>query len=140
MDPRKHNPIFWRKHFIWIELSGPQIIQVTNPRHLYLHNLFVLLLWKRKIYLWQKLETLAERKFKIRGLKNKSVLELGTWSTLWMYFLKGWQLMPIFLLFDGESIHPKTPDLQLKLNYLTCAKVKGKFQSGTIVYTVILLS
>ena len=57
-----------------------------------------------------KLETLAERKFSIRGLNNKVVIGMVPLSTLWMYFSKGSHPPPIFLLIDGGSIFPNMHD------------------------------
>ena len=89
MDPRLHTPILPWNNFIWIELSGPPSLQAMNPLRLELYTLFVLLFWKGQATCGNKVGTVAERKFRIRGLKNKVVLEILTWSTLWLYFLKG---------------------------------------------------
>ena len=77
MDPRPHNPIRSRNNFIWVELSGPRSLQAINALCLDLHNLFVLLFWKGQETYGKKLETAAERKFIIRGLRNKVVLDMG---------------------------------------------------------------
>ena len=78
MDPRPHTPIIPQNNFIWIELSGPPSLQAMNPLCLELHNLFVILLLKGQATFGKKIGRVAERKFKIRGLKNKVVLDLGT--------------------------------------------------------------
>ena len=137
--PRPHNPILPRCGFIWIELTGSQILQAMNPLRLDLHVMFVLFLWKVSATCGKKIETMSERKFSIRGLKNKVILELGPWSTVWFYFPKGRQPPPIFLLVEGVSIHPKTSDWHLKPKYMPCTEVKEKFQSGVIVYSVYFL-
>ena len=116
MKPRPHTPILKQNNFICIELSGPPGIQATNPLLLELRNMFVLLFWKGKATCFKKLETVSERKSRIRGLKNKCLLELGKFSTLWLHYMKGWQPLPIFLLVEGGSICLKTPDWHLKLN------------------------
>ena len=44
MYPRPNTPVLTQNNLIWIELSGPQIIQFVNPLHLDLRNMVVLLL------------------------------------------------------------------------------------------------
>ena len=78
MDPMPHNIILPQSNLICIELSGPLIIQAMNQFHFYIHNMFVLLFLKEQSTCGNKLETVAERKFSIRGIKNKFVLELCT--------------------------------------------------------------
>ena len=90
MDPRPHNPIFPQNNLIWIALSGTPSIQAMNPLCLELHTLFLFLLWKGQATYGNKLGTVAKMKLTIKGLKNKFVLELGTWYMLWLYFLKWW--------------------------------------------------
>ena len=139
MYPRTHIPILVRKTFVWIELYGPPSLLAVNPFHLEIHTIFVLFFWKVQVTCGKKLETLAERKFKIRGLKNKVVLYMGKWSTLWLYFLKGWHPPKTFLLVEVGSIFLKASYWHLKLKWFLCTEVKGKFQSGAIVYTVHFL-
>ena len=115
MDPRQHNPVLTWNNLVFIEISGPPSLQVMNPLYLELHNLIVLLFWKLQTTCGNKLGTVAERKFRIRGLKNKVVLDLGTWSMLWLYFLKGWQSPPNLLLVEGGSIILQTTDWHPKL-------------------------
>ena len=115
MDPRQHTPVLTQNNLVFIELSGPPIIQAMNPLYLELHNLIVLLFWKLQTTCGNKLGTVAEKKFRIRGLKNKVVLDMGTWSTLWLYLLKVWQPPPIFFVVEGGSICLKTLDWHLKL-------------------------
>ena len=94
MDPRPHTPILLQKQFICIELPGPTSLQVTNTLRLELDNMFLFFFWKGQLTCGKKLQALAERKFRIRGLNNIFLLELGTWSNLWLYFLKGWHNPP----------------------------------------------
>ena len=115
MYPRPHNPILPQNKFIWIELSGPPSAHAINPLHLGLHTLFILLFWKLQATCDNKIGTVEESKFIIRGLNNKVVLDLGTRSTLWLYFLKGWQLPPIYLLVEGRSNFLNTSDWHLRL-------------------------
>ena len=89
MDPRHNIAIFPGNNFILIELSGPPSLQDMNPICLELHHVFVLLFWKGQPTCGNKIGTVTERKFRIRGLKNKVVLDLFILSMLWMYFLKG---------------------------------------------------
>ena len=44
MYPRLYNPILLRNNFIWIELSGPPIVQAMNPLRLEIQNMFVIIL------------------------------------------------------------------------------------------------
>ena len=115
MDPRQHTTVFTWKKLVCIELSGPTSLQARNPLYLEFHNLILLLFWKVQTTCGNKLGTVAERKSRIKGLKNKVVLDMGTWSMLWLYFLKGWQSPPNFLLVEGGSIILQTPDWHPKL-------------------------
>ena len=55
--------------------------------------------------LGNKIIKVSERKFIIRGLKNKFLLELGTWSTLWMYVMKGLKPPPIcYYFWEGTNL------------------------------------
>ena len=59
-----------------------------NPLRLEIHNMFVLLFRKVQETRGKKLGTVTWRKFIIRGLKNKVVLDIVILSTMWLYFLK----------------------------------------------------
>ena len=74
MYPIPHTFTLPGKNFICIELSGPRSLQAMNPLYLGSHNICLLLLLKGQTTCGKKLETAAERKFSIRGLKNKVVL------------------------------------------------------------------
>ena len=78
MNLRPHTTILPQNNFMWIEPSVPPIIQDINPLRLELHNMYVLLFCKGQATGVNKLGIVAYRKFMIRGIKNKFVLELGT--------------------------------------------------------------
>ena len=96
MDPSPYTSVLSRSKIICIELSISQSLQAMNPLHLDLHSIFVLLFWKWQTICGKKLETVADRELRIMSLKNKFVLELSTWSMLWMYFSKGCPPQGIF--------------------------------------------
>ena len=84
MDPRPHTTVLPRNNLIWIEISVSQSLQYMNPLYFDLHNLFVLLFLKGQNNRVKKLETVEKRKFRIRGLNNKVILEMGIQITLWL--------------------------------------------------------
>ena len=73
MDTRPHNTIIHTK-----QLSVPPSTQAMNPLSLDPHTLFVLFLLRGQATHVKKIGTVEERKFRIRGLNNKLLLDLGT--------------------------------------------------------------